>query len=83
MNSSILDKVRALNREILSEIKKSKKSSIQRSIVPGNSKSLWNAIKRAKDINPNQMPEEMKLEGVNVKPEDLSDCFANFFDNKV
>ena len=29
------------------------------------------------------MPGEMKLEGVNVKPEDLSDCFANFFDNKV
>ena len=80
---SVLAKLKEINKEIVAEIKKSKRSSIQRSIIPGNSKSLWNAIKRAKDINPNQLPREMRMDGNIVKSEDLSDCFANFFDNKV
>ena len=52
-------------------------------IVPGNSKSLWNAVNLAKDINPNKIPPQMKHEGTLILNSDLSDAFADFFDMKV
>ena len=59
----IQSKIKALNIEILAEIKKSKRASVRRGLVPGNSKSLWNAVNHAKDINHNEIPAVMRLEG--------------------
>ena len=52
-------------------------------IVPGNSKSVWNAVNLAKDINPNKIPPQMTHEGTLIVNSDLSDAFADFFDMKV
>ena len=63
--------------------KKTKHNTIRRSLLPGNTKSLWNAVKLAKDINPNTIPEIMTENGIDITPCDLSDTFAQFFDKKV
>ena len=51
--------------------------------MPGNSKSLWNAVNLAKDINPNVIPENMSDNGISIDPSGLIDAFAEFFDKKV
>ena len=61
----------------------SNRNSLRRSLIPGNSKSLWNAVSLAKDINPNQIPTAMNYNGRNILPVDISETFASFFDNKV
>ena len=65
------------------EIKQSKRSSLRWSLIPGNSKSLWNAVNLAKDINPTQIPTSMYHNGRNILPNEISETFACFFDDKV
>ena len=64
-------------------MKKSKRSSIRRNLIAGNSKSLWNAVNLAKDINPNLIPSMMQVNGHPINPIELSETFACFFDEKV
>ena len=56
---------------------------MRRCLVPGNSKSLWNAVNLAKDINPTEIPVNMTDNSNSINPNDLSDAFAQFFDSKV
>jgi hypothetical protein len=56
---------------------------IRRSIKPGNSKSLWPAIKCAKDLNHGGLPTTMLESGVEIPEENLSDRFAYYFDKKI
>ena len=51
-------------------------------MVPGNSKSLQNAVNLARHINPNVIPTHMKLNGVEIEFNMLIDMFAEFFDKK-
>ena len=51
--------------------------------MPGNTKSLWNVLNLAKDINPNTIPQNMTENNIDIVPYDLSDAFAQFFDKKV
>ena len=82
-NPLVHSKIKALDAEILSEIKNSKRASVRRSLVPGNSKSLWNAVNHAKDINNNNIPSTMRLGGINIEESNRSNAFAEFFDEKV
>ena len=59
-----------------------KKSAIQRSIIPGNSKSLWNAVKIAKNTNVSKLPQIMLLNGHPIPEKDLTDAFADHSKNK-
>ena len=79
----ILTKFKELDKLIIETGKKTKRNTIRRSLLPGNTKSLWNAIKLAKDINPNMIAESMTENGIDITPCDLSDTFAQFFDKKV
>ena len=82
-NAAKRGQLRDLNKQIVMEIKQSKRSSLRRSLIPGNSKSLWNAVNLAKDINPNQIPTAMNHNGRNIFPTELSETYACFFDEKV
>ena len=82
-NPNLPTQIRALNVEILAEIKKSKRACVRRSLVPGNSKSLWNAVNYARDINHNDISPIMKLGGKIIDNLNLSNSFAEFFDKKV
>ena len=60
-----------------------KKSSIRNGILPGNSKSLWTAVNLAKDIGEETIPTKRNLKGIPVEGSVISDCFAEFFDEKI
>ena len=65
-NRTILENIKEVNKSILEKGKQLKRNSIRRSLVPGNSKSLWNAVNLAKDINPNFIPQDMSDNGIVV-----------------
>ena len=72
-----------LNAEICAFHYTKKKSSVRNGILPGNSESLWTAVKLAKDIGAEHIPTKMNLKGIPVEGSGISDCFANFFDEKI
>ena len=84
-NPSNLIRIRInnLNKEIKSHFYNQKMNNVQRSIIPGNSKSLWQAVKISKDMNTNEIPKVMYKDGILIKQENIPDAFANFFKDKV
>ena len=72
-----------MNAEIRTFYFTKKKSSVRNGILPGNSKSLWTAVKLAKDIGAEQIPTKMNLKGIPVEGSGISDCFATCFDEKI
>ena len=76
-------RVKNLNVEIKNHFISDKKCNIRRKIIAGNSKSLWNAVKSAKDIGTSYLPASMSLAGRSVDEHERSDYFAAFFSDKV
>ena len=77
------DKIKNLNFEIRQHFKSLKTRAVRRKIVPGNCKSLWEAVNIAKNTNPQQLPAQMFLNNNPVNETNLPDEFASFFKNKV
>ena len=75
--------LKSLGNQIRTLIRDEKIAKVRRGIVPGNSKSLWDAVKRSKDINSNNLPDTLTLDGNKVNKNDLPDVFAKFFVDKV
>ena len=75
--------LKSLGNQIRTVIRDEKIAKVRRGIVPGNSKSLWDAVKRSKDINSNNLPDTLTLDGNKVNKNDLPDVFAKFFVDKV
>ena len=80
-NSTYKNKIELLNREIKDMIFSNKKKQVRKNIVPGNSKSLWNAVKIAKDINVSPIPQFK--DGQKIDTDELPDAFLNYFKSKV
>ena len=72
-----------MNKEIKRFFYHQKVKQIRKVIVPGNSKTLWDAVKKAKDINVNHLPEFLYENNKVIPPNDEVNAFANFFFNKV
>ena len=72
-----------MNAEISAFYYIKKKSSVRKGILPGSSKSLWTAVKLAKDVGAEHIPTKMNLKGIPVEGSGISDCFAKFFDEKI
>ena len=79
----IRDRIATLNFEIKHYFANVKTNSIRKKIIPGNSKTLWDAVKISKNINIPSIPANMKLNNITVENNDLPDAFANHFINKV
>ena len=77
------NRVKNLNVEIRNHFRFLKRNDVRRKIIPGNSKSLWNAVKMSKDNAINSLPDFMTLGGVQVSEHELPSSFAKFFANKV
>ena len=60
-----------------------KKKQVRKNILPGNSKSLWNAVKIAKDIHVSPIPQIMFKDGQKIDTDELPDAFLNYFKSKV
>ena len=83
-NSQITkQKIITINKEIKAKMYENKRKNVRKNIVPGNSKSLWNAVKIAKDINISPIPTNMQYDGNTIKIEELPDAFAKHFKDKV
>ena len=82
-NTELNERVKNLNFEIKNFFKIKKRNSIQRSIIPGNPKSIWNAVKVAKNTNVANIPSTMYLDGIQIQNNELPDAFASFFEDKI
>ena len=60
-----------------------KRKKIRRGILPGNSKSLWSAVRIAKDQNIEGFPKIIFQNGIKIPEKNIPDTVATFFDNKV
>ena len=76
-------RINNLNLEIKNHFHCKKSNSVRRNIIPGNSKSLWDAVKISKDINAPKLPETMYLNNLPISNKDLPDSFAESFISKV
>ena len=72
-----------LNKQIKFYFHVTKSKSIRRGILPGNSKSLWDAVKIASDKNVTRLPNNLFLNGESVSDGHVASSFANFFNKKV
>ena len=77
------DRIKLLNTEIRTHFNQLKSDSIRKTIIPGNSKSLWDAVKKAKNLNTPKLPSKMSHASVEILNSDLPDAFADFFESKV
>ena len=75
--------IKNLNIEIKNYFFSEKRNNVRHKIIPGNCKSLWNAVNTAYDNGTTSLPECMTLGGVGVDVHERSDCFAKHFEQKV
>jgi hypothetical protein len=60
-----------------------KSKQVRRIIKPGDSRSLWKAVRSAKDTNVMTLPKCMFRDGIAIDNKSLPDEFASFFDSKI
>ena len=60
-----------------------KAKRVRKAIIPGNTKSLWNAVKIARDVNVSNLPNILYKNGVEIPAGNVADSFAGFFDKKI
>ena len=77
------NEIKLLNKEIKHFFHNKKGKEIRRGIMPGNSKTLWDAVKKAKDCNIDTIPDSLTLNNVPIAQANHAQAFANFFSNKV
>ena len=76
-------RIKELNYNIKFYYHSTKAKEVRRNIIPGNSKSLWSAVKKAKSINFDRLPPTMFSSGVEINNVDLASRFATCFDDKI
>jgi hypothetical protein len=76
-------RVKTLNTEITTFFNNKKTEQVRRTIKPGNSQSLWKAVKIAKDVNLTSLPKSMYENHIEIPLDKLPDRFASFFYNKI
>ena len=76
-------RIKNLNIEIKRHFYSKKRINIRRKILPGNTKSLWNAVNAAHDNGCESIPDCMKLNGRLVGGHERAECFADYILNKV
>ena len=75
--------IKNLSLEIKYHFANETKSKVRQGIKPGNNKTLWDAVKIAKNLNIEELPDQMNLHGVPISNEVLAEEFANMFEKKI
>ena len=78
-----IQKIKAPNKDLKTYYHTVKSTNVRRNVMPGNSASLWKAVKIAKDQNVSTMFNVIKENGIEIPREQLPDRFGTFFFNKV
>ena len=82
-NEETKNLIKTLDKEIKNYFKTVKNKNVRRVIVPGNTGSLWKAVKAAHDAEANHLPSMMFLNDSLIEDSSLPDVFASFFDGKI
>ena len=77
------ERIKALNKEIKLHYHSLKSHNVRRSIFPGNTASLWQSVKIAKDINISTLPQTLYQNNIPLDKEGLPDEVASFLHNKI
>ena len=75
--------LKSLNKEIKLYFLSTKSKLVRRNLVPGNSKSLWDAVKIANDVNVSGLPDTMYENGNKLSPDGVASAFGDLFVKKV
>jgi hypothetical protein len=76
-------RIKVHDKEIKQYYYQKKKSLVRSKIIPNNSKSLWDAVKLAKNLNIQNLPDKPSLDDAWVDLGQLLDVFADHFKSKV
>ena len=76
-------RIKNLNFEIRTHYYSEKRNNIRCTIIPGNSKSLWNAVNSAHDNGTSSLPDYTTLGVSLLGVHERSECFASYFEQKV
>ena len=83
LNETEKEELKKINKSIKSFYYEERKLKVRRRIVPGNNKSLWDAVKIAKDVEPTPLPPTIIKDSVSYERKDAATAFAQFFEEKV
>ena len=75
--------LRALNKSIRIYYFKERRDHIRRKIIPGNNKSLWDAVKIPKDIEPTPLPMKLTKGSIHYGRNEAPAAFSNYFKSKI
>ena len=75
--------IKALTKSIRHFHYEQRKNQIRRKIIPGNNKSLWDAVKIAKDIEPTPLPKTLLENGKLFNRLEAPSAFATYFKSKI
>jgi hypothetical protein len=56
---------------------------VRRKIISGNNKSLWDAVKIARDIEPTPLPAMLTRDGINYDRKAAPEAFSKYFKTKI
>jgi hypothetical protein len=76
-------KIKSLDKIIKNFFLTSKCNKIRKNIVPGDNKSLWSAVKMAKNAPNDSIPKNLYLNNIIIDGNLQANAFANFFLEKV
>ena len=72
-----------VDKEVKQFFNRQRVNTVRKLIVPGNTKSLWNAVNMAKDTCNNILPKTLFENGIEIDQDKIADVFGSFFDRKV
>ena len=72
-----------INKKIRNHYYRERRENVRRKIIPGNTKSLWDAIKIARDIEPTFLPEEVYKNDVKYARNEMPAAFCEHFAEKI
>jgi hypothetical protein len=61
----------------------SSRKRVRKKVIPGNTNSLWKAVRTAMDINVSSLPKTLYENEQKIPNEGLPDRFAKYFDLKI
>ena len=83
-NNAHYPEIKKLSLEIKKYFYLCKKERVQRiALGTGSAGNLWKAVKIAKNVNQDIIPQNLTLGGIPVAAHDVPNAFAGFFSNKI
>ena len=77
------DELKTLNKYIRNYYYDERKMHVRRKIIPGNNKSLWDAVKIARDIEPTPLPSILTRDGKSYDRMAAPTAFSEYFKSKI